>query len=114
MSLAGSREALPANGVGGMLIPQKMCSFQEPIAGQNGFVAVPGFEKRGVVADPQRHAAVGLRSEPRSGYCTYQVGLCGLHWALLRYFMELRFRVPRRLVYREIALKAATPALPHR
>jgi hypothetical protein len=62
----GPGEALPANGIRRMLVPQEVCSFQKPVARENRFVARLRTEERRVIANAESDGLLSLPA-PRSG-----------------------------------------------
>src|ERR1700687_4308219 len=53
----GSRQALPADGIRGVTVNEKMRPVQKPVTGQNKFITGGGTKQGGVVSNAQRQAA---------------------------------------------------------
>src|ERR1700745_3939094 len=62
----GPGEALPANGIRRMLVPQEVCSFQKPVARENRFMARLRTEERRVIANAEGDELLSPPA-PRSG-----------------------------------------------
>jgi hypothetical protein len=63
----GSGEALPPDGIRGMLLPQEVRLFQEPVASEDRFIPRLWLEKRRVIANSQRDRWRGRLALGRSG-----------------------------------------------